>query len=109
MEGMRTIVFAKDGKSTLEADDKGAGRAEDAAFPSNFVRVSKYSSYLMLLLSFTFTDFFLQVSGATSRPPPAAHCLRAAPRRIPGLSQGVTATAERPQRQGGGARTVACS
>ncbi|CAE7228102.1 unnamed protein product [Symbiodinium sp. KB8] len=79
MEGMRTIVFAKDGKSTLVADDKGAGRAEDAAFPSNFVRVSKYSSYLMLLLSFTFTDFFLQVSG-------------------------VTATAEHPQRQGGGAR-----
>ncbi|KAA0151127.1 hypothetical protein FNF29_04818 [Cafeteria roenbergensis] len=62
MEGMRTIVFAKDGKSILEADDKGAGRAEDAAFPSNFVRVSKYSSYLMLLLSFTFTDFFLQAA-----------------------------------------------
>lgn len=78
MEGMRTIVFAKDGRSTLVADDKDAVRAEDAAFPSNFVRVSKYSSYIMLLLSFTFTDFFLQVSLSLLLPSRTAPCLRTA-------------------------------
>jgi hypothetical protein len=66
LEGKRTVGFGEGMRSTFEplssgAIDDGATKS-DSPFPTNFVRVSKYPSYASLWFSFTFTDFFVQVS-----------------------------------------------
>jgi len=66
IEGLRTVVFEKGGKSSLEPLDPEDAVPEGDAFPSNFVRVSKYSNYLVLVVSFTFLDFFRQVRSASN-------------------------------------------
>lgn len=65
MEGQRTVGFGEAMKSSFvpltAAGEDGLAANPENPFPTNFVRVSKYPSYLTLWFSFTFTDFFIQV------------------------------------------------
>jgi hypothetical protein len=59
-EGTRLVVHGPGNADKSEFTPTG-GSPQEAQFPSNFVRISKYANYLSLFLSFTFMDFFRQV------------------------------------------------